>query len=169
MLEHSGFFWQAEGGAFAKVRVDELVRFELGLTDVFTSLMFDPKPGGPFWLNEVAAHAETQIGEQGAAMWLGLGYRLPVASVPGSPDPLNGRFLDPKVQLSLQIGGVITRNNWDLYAAYTVIDRGDLRARETTLPILDGGFDQQQLTIGVLHRFPRKRDPAIEWDLRLPE
>jgi hypothetical protein len=50
-------------------------------------------------------------------------------------------------------------DGWDVYASLTIIDRGELERPETTLPILDGGFDQQQLTIGVEYRFdPKRRD-----------
>ena len=41
-----------------------------------------------------------------------------------------------------------------------VIDRGDLGAPATVLPILDGGFDQKQLTLGVTYR-SGQREPRF--------
>ena len=41
---------------------------------------------------------------------------------------------------------------------------GELSKPETTLPILDGGFDQQQLVVGVEYRFTPKRDDSDDYD-----
>jgi hypothetical protein len=54
-------------------------------------------------------------------------------------------------------------DGWNVYTSYALIDRGELDKPETTLPILDGGFDQQQIVIGVEYRFdpkPRREDSA---------
>ena len=50
--------------------------------------------------------------------------------------------------------------SWDVYVEYAVIDRGDDTAPRTVLPILDGGFDQRQLTFGIARHFAR--DPRPE-------
>ena len=44
------------------------------------------------------------------------------------------------------------------------LDRGELDKPETTQPILDGGFDQQQIAIGVEYRFdPKPRHDVPAW------
>ena len=77
---------------------------------------------------------------------------------PDAPSRTDTLFLDPSVQLGLYVGGVVSPrgSNWDLFVVYSFVDRGDLERPETTLPILDGGFDQRQLAIGVQHRFGAK-------------
>jgi len=46
----------------------------------------------------------------------------------------------------------------DVWLRAAVVDRGDLAVPASVLPILDGGFDQQQLTLGVTYR-SEERDP----------
>ena len=41
----------------------------------------------------------------------------------------------------------------DLFAEVSVLDRGDLDAPATTLPILGGGFDQNRFVFGFNRRF----------------
>ena len=43
--------------------------------------------------------------------------------------------------------------NWDVFVEYAVVDRGELSDAATRLPILDGGFDQQQAIFGVARHF----------------
>jgi hypothetical protein len=159
LFQEQGFWWQAQSSLLAKPVIAHWARFELALGHSITKLDIDSDPR-PFWLEEVVAHAETQLGERGFAAWVGVDYSLPVASGPDSASRTNLRFLDPSVRLGLHVGGVISphRSSWDLFAIYSVVDRGDLERPETTLPILDGGFDQRQLTIGVQHRFGAKSD-----------
>jgi hypothetical protein len=161
-LMGGGLFWAAEAGLLAKASVDYHVRFEVGLKDAFTALRYHPDVVERFWIDEIVARAEAQIGDRNGAMWVAIDYRVPLASNPPEPVPelRPATFLDPKVQLNLQVGGVMIAHNWDLYVDYTFIDRGDLSRPETTLRILDGGFDQQQLAIGVLHRFPKPSNDA---------
>jgi hypothetical protein len=62
------------------------------------------------------------------------------------------------VRLNLEAGAALSlrADGWNVYASYTIVDRGELDKPETTLPILDGGFDQQQVVIGVEYRFEPK-------------
>jgi hypothetical protein len=154
LFQEPGFWWQAQSSLLAKPVIARWARFELALGHSITRLDIDGDPR-PFWLEEVVAHAETQLGERGFAAWVGVDYSLPVAGGPDAASRTSPRFLDPNVRLGLHVGGVVSprKSSWDLFAIYSVIDRGDLERPETTLPILDGGFDQHQLTIGVQHRF----------------
>jgi hypothetical protein len=159
LFQEQGFWWQLQSSLLAKPAIGRWARFELALGHSITQLDIDRDPR-PFWLEEVVAHAETQLGERGLAGWLGIDYSLPLASGPDAPNRTSPRFLDPNVGLSLHVGVVMSpsRSDWDLFAIYSVVDRGDLETPETTLPILDGGFDQHQLTIGVQHRFGSESD-----------
>lgn len=95
------------------------------------------------------------MGDSQGAFWAALEYRLPWQASPArsSPDGASGAFLDPNVQTSLQFGGVLVFREWDVWAAYTIVDRGEIDRPEPRLPMLLGGFDQRQLSLGVQHRF----------------
>jgi hypothetical protein len=71
---------------------------------------------------------------------------------------------DPQTRLNFHVGMVYALiDNWDLYLEIAVIDRGDLIDVRTTLPILDGGFDQQQVIFGVVRRFGVKQEGRYSW------
>jgi hypothetical protein len=97
-------------------------------------------------------------------VWVGLNYAIPLikaGNLPNAPTPI---ALEPSTRLDLQVGFVFRTGNdedWDLFAYYAWLDRGEGSRPETRLPILDGGFDQQQLVLGVGHRFVPK-PPADE-------
>ena len=154
LFQEQGLWWQVQSSLLAKPVIGRWTRFELSLGHSITKLDID-RDRRPFWLEEVIAHAETQIGEREVAAWLGIDYSLPVASNPDAPSRTSALYLDPDVGLSLHVGGVMSPpdSGWDLFVIYSVIDRGERERPATTLPILDGGFDQRQLTIGVQHRF----------------
>lgn len=116
---------------------------------------------------EVAGHAAVLVRVPHDSVWggwLGAGYALPVFH--RGLDPVSGMALDPQPRLDIDIGnGVRLSDDWDLTASLSIIDRGDLGNPATRLPILDGGFDQIQILVGVSRRFGSKRepgDPAIE-------
>ena len=48
------------------------------------------------------------------------------------------------------IGGSLALN--------ALLDRGDLEDGLTTLPILNGGFDQKQILFGFMRRFSHKKE-----------
>ncbi len=156
LFETRGHYWQAEPELQLKADVDQLLRFELGLGST-TTVMNASTNAAALWLSEVNSHAEMQFGSTSGAFWVGLDYAVPIASGPNAsaPDETSGRFLEPPVRLGLQVGGVlsVSEAGWDAFAVYNVVDRGELDRPETTLPILDGGFDQTQIILGVQHRF----------------
>jgi hypothetical protein len=149
LLDVEGFWIAAEPRLLAKRAVDSDVRFELGLGYALTALEFAAETQPSFALHEAVLHAEAQLGSHHGGFWVRLDYRLPFAHAGG------GAF-DPTPQLDLQIGGVLSagsRDDWDLFAYGAIVDRGELGDDATSLPILVGGFDQQQWVIGVQHRF----------------
>jgi hypothetical protein len=156
LFEERGYWWQAAPGLQAKASADGLLRFDLGLGGA-TTVLEARSNRETFWLQELTSHAEAQFGDNNGAFWVRLDYALPVASGPNasSPDPQSGRFLEPQTRLNLQVGGVLSvgRSGWDAFVTYNWLDRGELDAPQTLLPILDEGFDQSQIVLGVQHRF----------------
>ena len=84
--------------------------------------------------------------------WMSAGYAVPAYR--RGNDPISGMRLDPQPRLDLTIGNAVQlADRWDLSVELSIIDRGDLAAPATRLPILDGGFDQIQLMFGISRRF----------------
>lgn len=114
---------------------------------------------------EVAGSASALVHvERVWGAWVGLGYAVPV--VARGSDPTTGLAVDPQPRLDFRIGTVWSVvKEWDLYAEFAVVDRGDMADPATRLPMLDGGFDQQQVIFGVTRHIEgkprRNRDDAM--------
>lgn len=163
LLNDQGLWWQGESSLLGRFEANEFLRFELRAGYTLTALRYDETASPNAWIHEVMTHAEVQFsGEYGGA-WVGVDYYVPVASGPGG-STAERPGLDPNVRLNLEVGAVLSprRTNWDLYAAYVIVDRGDVGRPETTLPILNGGFDQRLMLLGVQHHFDlrKKRDES---------
>lgn len=156
LLDHAGSYWQVSPGLLAKVPIGEFLRFAVHANDAFTVLERKPRTA---WLEELGVGGEVEWGDRHGSLWLGLDYAVPIGWGPrSSASHLPPGYLAPRVRTGLSVGGVISvsRTHWDAYATYSIIDRGEPEKVATTLPILDGGFDQRQLIIGVEHRFGAK-------------
>lgn len=153
LLAHAGSWWALSPGFLAKVHVGEYVRFALRAGDAFTVLERQPRTA---WLEELDLGGQAQWGDaHDGALWLGIDYGLPFGWGPRADHSPAPGDLDPRVRVGLSVGGVlpVSETGWDLYGTYSIIDRGELNQPATTLPILDGGFDQRQMIFGVEHRF----------------
>jgi len=135
-----------------KHRLNEIVTFSLAggasSTVVRPTGMFDHP-----LLVEGAGHASVLVripnGVWGG--WMGVGYAVPAYH--RGHDPISGMPLDPQPRLDLDIGNAVQlADQWDLSVDLSIIDRGDLANPATRLPILDGGFDQIQLMVGINRR-----------------
>jgi hypothetical protein len=92
------------------------------------------------------------------AAWIGVTYALPFAS--RGPDLATGMPVDPQPRLDFRAGTVLAViDRWELFAEFAIIDRGDFAAPATRLPILDGGFDQRQIMLGITRAFAGKAPP----------
>lgn len=88
--------------------------------------------------------------------WVGISYAVPVAF--RGQDPTTGMSVDPQPRLDFKIGSVLSLvKNWDLYVDFSIVDRGDAEDPATRLPIIDGGFDQQQVIFGVTRHIEGKK------------
>jgi hypothetical protein len=87
--------------------------------------------------------------------WASVGYALPAYH--RGRDPVSGMAIDPPPRLDLHIGNAVRlARRWDLTVELSILDRGDLDAPATRLPLLDGGFDQIQFIVGVNRRLELK-------------
>ena len=134
-----------------KHRLNEFVAFALAAGASSTFLRPTNAQDNPY-LFEAAGNAAIHVGfKRFVGGWMGAGYAIPV--VHGGHDPVSGMSLDPQPRLDLNIGGAVRiADDWDLSVELSIIDRGDAAAPATRLPILDGGFDQIQLSVGVTRR-----------------
>jgi hypothetical protein len=168
LMEHQGRYWQLESSLLAKPSALDWLRFELRAGHLVTAVDYRRDGARLDWLHEVIAHGEVQFGEDEGGAWIASDYAVPIAH--STAESAERPAMDPNVRLNLEIGAVISPEdtNWDLYAVYAVVDRGSVDAPGSTLPILDGGFDEQRLVLGVQHRFdlfeakPESEGPPYE-------
>jgi hypothetical protein len=157
LLADRGFWWNTDARLLAKAKAGRYLRFAVDAGNSFVALEQSRARLGRASLDEVVTGGEAQLGERGGALWVRVDYSVPVAW---------SDALDPQVRVNLHTGGVFTldEEGWDAYVQVSFIDRGDLDVPSTTLPILDGGFDQQQIVLGVVHRFGREeKAPKRAW------
>jgi hypothetical protein len=162
-LGHSGFWGTADVGVEARRSIHPTLRFQGLLGGSATTLFLEGRPDSGtadrrLGFGEVVVDGEVvfRMPNGEVAVWLGTQFRFPVARF---ASPASARAeLEPQTRVNFRLGGVLSYiEDWDLYAEFIVTDRGELREPTTTLPILDGGFDQTTLLLGVTRRFDGKR------------
>ena len=100
---------------------------------------------------DVILHAEGKIGVD-----VGVAFAFPVWRHAGA-----GQALDPQTRVDAHASIVLAMaTTWDIWLSLAVIDRGQLDIPASILPILDGGFDQQQLSVGIAYR-SEGQDPDL--------
>jgi hypothetical protein len=157
LMARSGLYATARAGVVARRLIHEVVAYQGEVAAAWTPLRFDQAPTA--WLAELTTSGSIvfRAPEGMAAAWVGFGFAFPLAhqgDLPGIG------ALDPHVRSDFRLGGVLSFiKTWDIYAEYAVLDRGDYGAPATMLPILDGGFDQQQLTIGIVKHYGQDAHP----------
>jgi hypothetical protein len=114
------------------------------------------------WLVEVGGHASVlaRIPNGVWGCWVDVGYAVPVAH--GGLDPVSEMPLDPQPRFDITLGTAVQlAEQWDLSFTVAVLDRGDAANPATELPILDDGFDQIQMMLGVSRRFGHEDPQAL--------
>lgn len=127
---------------------DETLSFQVSAGAKATALRFERAPEQ--WLTEATAGGNVMFHTPNGmwGTWLGANLAVPVVA---------SRALDPNTRLDVTVGSVYAvARDWDVYAEGSIFDRGDAGMAATMLPILDGGFDQRQLVVGVVRRFDRQ-------------
>lgn len=152
----SGWWGDAAIGVVHRSRIEDFIAFQVGAGGLAT--MVNVKDTARKWQADATGSAEltfhTPRGEW--ALWLGTTLALPVA---------HADTIDPSTRLDLTIGTVYSAvRDWDIYAEITFRDRGTTTMPTTTLPIVDGGFDQRQFVVGITRRFTAERG-ASRWVL----
>jgi hypothetical protein len=153
LMNGAGLYGGARAGLFARKILHDSLVFQGTLGGAWAPMRFDA--GNNAWFAEVQASGDIvfRLPEGWAAFWVGFGFAFPVAHKGSIPD-VGG--LDPQVRSDLRVGTVYSVvKSWDVFVEYAIIDRGDASAPRTVLPVLDGGFDQRQLTIGIARHFAR--------------
>lgn len=120
-----------------------------------STVLFEETREQPSWLTEATASAELVFRVPNGMMagWLGTEFRFPVAHDSSRSDDGIEPYA-PQTRVNVNLGVVLSYiRDWDVYAKLAVVDRGDLVDPTTTLPILEGGFDQKYLIVGLTRRF----------------
>jgi len=152
-----------------KHRLNEFVTF--ALAGGASTVVIDPTGMSSELLVEGGAHAAilARIPNGVWGTWLGAGYALPAYH--HGRDPVSGMAADPQPRLDIDYGNAVQlADDWDLTVDLSILDRGELTNAATRLPILDGGFDQIQIMVGIERRMHGKqeshdrgiRDPMIQ-------
>ena len=171
LIGHQGM-WTKEALLlqFRQEIADEIMQFEVAGGVDGVSLSAPNAPSA--FITEVAFMTSALFREPSGHWggWVGLGYAVPVSS--RGEDPTTGIRVDPQPRLDFRIGTVLSLvKNWDLFAEFAIVDRGDMEDPATRLPILDGGFDQKQVILGVTRHIdgprPRRGDDDDNVALRL--
>lgn len=162
-LARDGHWLVGEAALQYKVDLAERTLFwESALGATYTQLFPDEPAGGPFWQTELLARSGIAVRERRGffATWLAFTFQFPLVArpSPGAPDPGAARALDPQTRVGVALGMLLgVSRSLDLFAEVSVLDRGDLDAPATTLPILGGGFDQNRIVFGFNRRLGDRR------------
>lgn len=118
-----------------------------------THLLYDEDDGNNYMSDEVFTRIGLSVRDPKRglfATWLNFDYYYPVHGSPDAIDP------QPRVNMRLGALGAVSKSV-DLFIEFSILDRGDLEDLRTTLPILNGGFDQQTLIMGFMRHFGPER------------
>ena len=164
LIDHVGMWTQGSAALEWRKRVHEILSFDLaGGADRIGISAPDSTSAN---LTEVQISTSATIRDPHGTVggWAGLSYAVPVAS--HGIDPTTGLSIDPQPRLDFKVGAVLSIvQEWDLFVEYAVIDRGDISNPATRLPILDGGFDQQQIVFGVTRHIETKHDDGHSYEM----
>jgi hypothetical protein len=150
-LAHTGNWLTADAALEGRKSLHDTVVLQGALGAGATALRFtDGATQSQLGFGEIVADGTLIFrAPQGeAACWVGTQLRFPVATF------VSRGVLEPQTRVNFRLGGVLAFiNEWDILVEFSVADRGELNHPTTTLPILDGGFDQTTLTLGLTRRW----------------
>ncbi len=153
LLKREGYW---VGGDFALEHHLDLQKFlfvDTSLGFSHNQLLYDLDDGNTYISDEVFTRVGLSLRDPDKglfAAWLNFDYYLPVY---GSPDAI-----DPQPRVNMRMGALsAVSQSVDLFIEFSILDRGDLEDSRTTLPILNGGFDQTTLIMGFMRHFGPER------------
>jgi hypothetical protein len=122
-----------------------------------------PKDNANLWNAELLVQTGLALRDRRGffAGWLNFAFHFPLAhqgrmavEVPGATPMSTMRDMDPQTRVGVSLGALVgVTRDLDLFVEFSILDRGDLANPTTTLPILEGGFDQRRLVFGFNRRF----------------
>jgi hypothetical protein len=148
IVDQAGWWYAGAAGVQARKSIHETIVFQGSVGGLGSRLDFDG-PGNKAWLVEIGATGEIIFRTPGneVAFWLGSQFHFPVGSGPDDA-------LDPETRVSFHLGTVLAYvPKWDIVFEVVINDRGDVMEAGSTLPVLDGGFDQTQVSFSIARRF----------------
>ena len=158
LLERRGMWGGGTLGAQVRKSLHPTLVVEGNAGGAYTALM-EKERDRPSWLGEALIRGELVFRVPSGMMagWLGTEFRFPVAHGSGMSDT-GAPAYDPQTRVNVNLGVVLSYiDDWDIFAKYMVVDRGDMASPATTLPILQGGFDQKHIIVGITRRYRPKR------------
>jgi hypothetical protein len=162
MISDLGWWGAVGANVEARKRLAKIMTFQGALAGTGTFLRPDAPASDGAWVAEASASGSVLFRDPWGTVggWLGVGYAVPLAQ--HGADPMSGDELDPQPRLDLHVGCVVSLvEEWDVFVDLAVVDRGEMETMATRLPILDGGFDQKQLILGVTYHPPKERGEYV--------
>ena len=147
MGDDGGLWASAATAVVYRKHPDQTLSFQLTGGALATALRL---PADDPWLTEATLGGQLMLHTPNGwfGMWAGASLAIPV---------VHHDALDPATRLDVDLGAAYAVvEDWDIYVEGSIRDRGDAGMPATQLPILDGGFDQRQLMVGVARRFAGK-------------
>ena len=164
-LERDGMWAAGQAAVQTRMHLAERVLFwESAVGGEYTRLF--PKDEATRWNAELLVQTGIAVRERHGyfAAWLNFGFHFPLAhrgSLPvagATPDMTTLEEMDPQTRVGVSLGALIgVTRGLDLFLELSILDRGDLANPTTTLPILEGGFDQRRVVFGFNRRFGSRR------------
>ena len=152
-LGRDGLWLAGEAAIQPRMHLAERVLFwESAIGGEYTRLF--PDDESTVWQAELLAQTGLAIRERRGffAGWLNFGFHFPLAS------KSQGFDRDPQTRVGMSLGALVgVTRGLDFFLEFSILDRGDLANPATTLPILEGGFDQKRIVFGFNRRFGSRR------------
>lgn len=166
-IDRSGMWLAGEAAVQTRMHLAERVLFWESAVGAEHTRLY-PEDDARLWNTELLAQTGIALREKHGyfAGWLNFGFHFPLAHrgrmavpVPGAtPDVTMMENMDPQTRVGVSIGALIgVTRGLDLFLEISILDRGDLANPTTTLPILEGGFDQRRIVFGFNRRFGSRR------------
>lgn len=159
LLAHSGMWTRESLSVEWKKPIHEVLAFDVEAGVNGLGLAAKDTTSSTAFMTEVTFRTNALFREPRGHWggWLGVAYSVPVQA--SGRDPTTEMLIDPQPRVNFHAGTVLSLvDNWDLFVDFAIVDRGDRADRATQLPILDGGFDQQQVIFGVTRHIRSSRE-----------
>lgn len=167
LIDNQGLWVAGEAAVQARKHLAErFLYWESAIGGEYTRMF--PEDNVKLWNAELLVQTGLALRDRRGffAGWLNFGFHFPLAHrgrmavpVPGAtPDIVEMQDMDPQTRVGVSVGALVgVTRDLDLFMEFSILDRGDLANPTTTLPILEGGFDQKRLVFGFNRRFGSRR------------